>query len=100
MKIDYLFWLVVILLVGIAALRTLRSTQRPREGVVWLCGSLIGVVAYLPAQFSFGPNAGMVGWTAALIVATIAAPIHVVVDLTFPLWSYLMIHVGLLGLWA
>lgn len=99
MKIDYLFWLVVILSIGIAALRSLQSIQRPRTGVVWLCGSLIGVVAYLPAQLSFGPNAGMVGWIAALIVAIIAAPIHVVVDLTFPLWSTLMIHVGLLGLW-
>ena len=100
MKVDYLFWLVVILLVGTAALRTLRSTQRPREGVVWLYGSLIGVVAYLPAQLSFGANAGKVGWIAALIVAIIAAPVHVVVDLTFPLWGYLMIHVGLFGLWA
>jgi hypothetical protein len=100
MKIDYLFWLVVILLIGAAALRTLRSTQRPREGVVWLYGSFIGIVAYLPAQLSFGPSAGMVGWIAALPVALIAAPIHVVVDLTFPLWGYLIIHVGLLGLWA
>jgi hypothetical protein len=100
MKIDYLFWLVVILLVGAAALRTLRSTQRPRAGVLWLYGALIGVVAYLPAQLSFGASAGMVGWIAALPVAIIAAPIHVVVDLTSPLWGYLMIHVGLLGLWA
>jgi hypothetical protein len=101
MKIDYLFWLVVVLLLGIAALRALRrSNQRPREGVVWLCGSLIGVVAYLPSLLSFGVNAGMVGWIAALIVAIIAAPIHVVVDLTFPLWSDLMPHVGLLGLWV
>jgi hypothetical protein len=100
MKVDYLFWLAVILLVCTAALRTLRSTQRPREGVVWLYGSLIGVVAYLPAQLSFGADAGMVGWIAALPVAIIAAPVHVVVDLTSPLWGYLMIHVGLLGLWA
>jgi len=100
MKIDYLFWLAVILLVGTAALRTLRSTQRPREGVLWLYGSLIGVVAYLPAQLSFGGNAGRVGWIAALIVAVIAAPVHVVVDLTFPLWGYLTSHIGLLGLWA
>ena len=100
MKVDYLFWLVVILLVGTAAFQSLRSTQRPREGIVWLYGSLIGVVAYLPAQLSFGANAGMVGWIAALIVAVIAAPVHVVVDLTFPLWGYLTIHVGLLGLWA
>jgi hypothetical protein len=100
MKIDYLFWLAVILLVGTAALRTLRSTQRSREAVVWLYGALIGVVAYLPGQLSFGPSAGMVGWIAALPVAIIAAPIHVVVDLTFPLWGDLIIHVGLLGLWV
>ena len=100
MKIDYLFWLAAILLVGTAALRALRSAQRPREGIVWLCGSLIGVVAYLPAQLSFGPDAGMVGWVAALILAIVAAPVHVVVDLTFPLWGSLMVHVGLLGLWA
>jgi hypothetical protein len=100
MKIDYLFWLAVILLAGTAAFRTLRSAQRPREGVVWLYGSLIGIVAYLPAQLSFGASAGMVGWLAALPVTIIAAPVHVAVDLTFPLWGSLTIHVGLLGLWA
>jgi hypothetical protein len=100
MKIDYLFWLVVVLVLGAAAFRSLRSTRGPREGVVWLCGSLIGVAAYLPAQLSFGADAGRVGWAAALSLALIAAPIHVVVDLTSPLWSSLVIHVGLLGLWA
>jgi hypothetical protein len=67
---------------------------------VWLYGFLIGVVAYLPAQLSFGADAGMVGWTAAIIVGIMAAPIHFAVDLTFPLWSNLMSYVGLLGLWA
>jgi hypothetical protein len=100
MKIDYLFWLVVILLLGAALLRELRSAQRPREGVVWLYGFLMGIVSYLPAQLSFGPNAGMVGWAAAVLVALVAAPIHVAVDLTFPLWGNLVIHVGQLGLWT
>ncbi len=100
MKIDYLLWLAVILLLGTAALRALRSTPPPREGIVWLYGSLIGVVAYLPSQVSFGADAGMVGWAAALPVAIIAAPVHVAVDLTSPLWGCLMIHVGLLGLWV
>jgi hypothetical protein len=100
MKIDYLFWLVVILLIGAALLRELRSAQRPREGVVWLYGFLMGVVAFLPAELSFGPNVGMVGWVAGVLVGLVAAPIYVAIDLTHPLWGSLVIHVGLLGLWA
>jgi hypothetical protein len=101
MKIDYLFWDVVILLLGVAAIRAGRSSGPPREGVVWLCGALIGIVSFLPAELSFGPDAGRVGWGAAVLTTMIAAaPVHVVVDLTSQLWGSLTQYVGLLGLWA
>src|SRR5947199_3768237 len=99
MKIASLFWDVVILLLGAAALHVVRSSGRPREGVVWLYGAAIGIVAFLPSELSFGPDAGMVGWSAALMITMIAAPIHLVVDLTSPLWGYLAHDFGLLGLW-
>lgn len=99
MKIDYLFWDVVILLLGAAALYAVRSSGQPRKGIVWLYGATIGVVAFLPSEISFGPDAGMVGWSAALMTTMIADPIHLVVDLTSPLWGYLVHDFGLLGLW-
>src|SRR5436305_12816706 len=99
MKIDYLFWDVVILLLGAAALHVVRSSGRPREGIVWLYGAAIGIVALLPSELSFGPGAGMVGWSAALMITMSAAPIHLVVDLTSPRWGDRAAASGWLGLW-
>lgn len=100
MKMDYLFWVVAVLLLGFAAFRAARS-ERPRERIVWLCGALIGIVAYLPAHFTLGGDAGMAGWSAAVLLQTIAGPLsYVAVDLTSPLWGPLTLNAGLLGLWA
>jgi hypothetical protein len=100
LKLDYLFWAIVILVLGALALQVVRSSRPPRPHLVWLYGSLIGIAAYLPAQWSFGPNAGWLGWGASVFVAIVAAPLLVIVDLTSPFWGYLFQSVGLLGLWT
>jgi len=61
-----------------------------RETVVpWLCGALLGFLAYLPASFHLGADTNWPRWSVLLLCAILAAPIHVVVELTFPLWGYL-----------
>jgi hypothetical protein len=60
---------------------------RRESFVPWLCGALLGFLAYLPANFHLG--AGGPTWSGLLLCAIVSAPIHIVVDLTFPLWGYL-----------
>lgn len=101
MKMDYLFWVVAVLLLGLAAFRAARSPERPREGIVWLCGALIGIAADLPSHLTWGADAGRLGWSAAALLQAIAGPLpYLATDLTFPLWGPLTMHVGLLGLWV
>lgn len=61
----------------------------------WLCGALLGFLAYLPSSFQLGAGAGWPTWSGLLLCAIVSAPIHIVVDLTFPLWGYL----GATGHW-
>jgi len=57
--------------------------------VLWLYGSLLGLLAYSAASFHLGAGSSWPRWIVALVLAIVATPIHIVVDLTFPLWGRL-----------
>lgn len=55
------------------------------SAVLWLCGSLLGMAAYL-VGFGFRIS-GPLTWALALICALVALPINATVHLTFSLWG-------------
>ena len=97
---DALPWLVIVLLLGAAVVGAVRWRQRrdtaPGSASVvrantslWLCGMLFGIAVALPPSFLLAWSGGWPGWSAALLLGILAIPIHVAVDLNFPLWRYL-----------
>lgn len=98
MKPDFLMWTVAVLLVGVAVAQGARSAlQRPgfaaglgllRQNLgLILFGALVGIVTDLPSSFSLASDGGF-GWWIVLLGAIVSFPIHLVVDLTHPLWLY------------
>ena len=106
MKPDFLMWTVTVLLIGVAIAQGTRSAlQRPEVvaglgllrqnlGLI-LFGALVGIAADLPSNFTLASSGGLLWWI-TLFCAIVSVPIHLVVDLTHPLWLYW----GVAGHWV